>query len=254
MGQRLESAGTVIVEFEIIGIDILLFKEPGSDLVIGAGIGIGGVVVAAADMGIDEQVRGLAIDDGVVDAQVGLLDLLQAGLVGPEEVGGDRVHEHAPGAVIQLEPPAAGGIDLLDKCLIDSDEVCDQGFAVGIELLRDAPGERHGHLGQELSRRRDGKFGLDAVARQGIDKAEMLHERMLLRKGEFPGQEGVVNHGLLPVERKPGLGRGMTDPVEAPHEIKVPGLAAEFAIRNNLESQFFLLGDQVSDSRIFHFF
>ena len=46
----------------------------------------------------------------------------------------------------------------------------------------------------------------------------------------------------------------MTDPVEAPHEIKVPGLAAELSVCDDFEAQFFLLGNQVTDSRIFHFF
>ena len=61
---------------------------------------------------------------------------------------------------------------------------------------------------------------------------------MVLSQGQLADEEGIVNHGLLPVEGKAGLGGSVAHAVESPHEVQVPGLAAEFTVGDHLETKF----------------
>ena len=46
----------------------------------------------------------------------------------------------------------------------------------------------------------------------------------------------------------------MVDAVEAPHEIKVPGCAAELTIGDDVVTRRFLLGDEIADGVVLHGF
>ena len=143
-------------------------------------------------------------------------------------------------------------MDFPDKPAVCRSQILKQFLVVGIELTGVLQRERHHHLGQELSRGRDGKFGLHAFTRKRIDKAEVVYERMILTKGHLTRKESVVYHGLLPVEGKAGFGRDMPHTVKSPHKVKMPCLAAEFTVGNYLETKFLLFGYKVPDGIVFN--
>lgn len=65
---------------------------------------------------------------------------------------------------------------------------------------------------------------------------------------------GVVKHRGLALERSPVLVGCVADAVEAPHEIEVPGRAAELTIGDDVVTRRFLLGDEITDGVVLHGF
>ena len=63
---------------------------------------------------------------------------------------------------------------------------------------------------------------------------------------------GVVKHRGLALERKAGLGRCVADAVEAPHEIEVPGRAAELTIGDAAQTGCQFLFHQFGDAAVLH--
>ena len=72
-GERREIAGTVVVELEVVGVHVLLAEQLGRDRRVASGGKPGGVKVAAAHVGVDDQVVRLVGDHGVDDVEVLLL-------------------------------------------------------------------------------------------------------------------------------------------------------------------------------------
>ena len=72
-GERREIAGTVVVELEVVGVHVLLAEQFGRDRRVASGGKPGGVEVAAAHVGVDDQVVRLVGDHGVDDVEVLLL-------------------------------------------------------------------------------------------------------------------------------------------------------------------------------------
>ena len=254
MREGLETARTAVVEFEEIGVHVLLLEEHFGHLVIGSRVGVSGVVIAPADVGVDEHVGGFSFDGQVVDPEVHFLHGLKSCFIGPPHVNGGGIHQHSPGAVVQLEAPAAGIVNLLDELPVSGCHILDEFLIIGIETAGVFQRERHHHLGQELGRCRDGELGFSLGAGEFLDKAEMVDEGMLLPQRQLSGEESIVNHGLFVVERQAGLGGRVAYAVEAPHEVQVPGLAAEFSVGNHLETKRFLLGYEVAYGLVFNGF
>ncbi len=75
--ERLKAAGARRVELQIERIDILMCEQIRSDRVVAAFKSVGGVVVAAAHVRVDDQIVGLALDGGVVERHAQLAYLLQ---------------------------------------------------------------------------------------------------------------------------------------------------------------------------------
>lgn len=65
--QRRKASGALIVKFQIISIDIFLPEDQRCNLVISACAGPSGMEVAAADMGIDDQIIGFAFDGQIIN-------------------------------------------------------------------------------------------------------------------------------------------------------------------------------------------
>ena len=203
-------------------------------------------------MGVDEHIGRLAFQYHVINTEVHLLYFLQALFVGAPHVNGSRVHQHAPGAVVQLQAAAAGHIGVLDKLPIGLSHILNEFFIIGIVLPGVPQGKRHYHLGQELGRCGNGKLGFHAFAGQVLYKAEVFQERMASFVRQFADEIGVVHHGLLSVEGEAGFGGLVPHAVKAPHKVQVPGLATELSVGNNLEAQVHLLVYKIPDGFIFH--
>ena len=249
-----ETAGAVVVKLQIVGIHVFFLKEDLGNLVICAGVGIGRVVIAAANVRVDEHVGRFAGNNPIVDSEIHLLDLPQAALVHAPHIYGSGVYQHAPGAVVKLEPAASGGVYGLDKLLIGYDKIINEFLLFGVVFLCILLGKGHNHLRQELGRGGNGEFSLGVGTGQLVHKAEVVDERMRGAHGNLPGEECVVNHGRLSVERETGLGGGVVHAVKPPHEVQMPGLTAKLSVGDYLEAQFFLLGDEGCDGCIFHLF
>ena len=73
---------------------------------------------------------------------------------------------------------------------------------------------------------------------------------MLSGQSEFPIDIGVIDHRRFTVKWKSGLCRFMSDSVECPHKIKMPGCPSEFPIRKNRVAKLLQLPDQLRDGLI----
>ena len=105
--KRSEAAGPVRIIFEIVGVHMLALQEVVRNAVITAGRGVGGVEIASADMGVHGEIRGKAVNDCIVDIEVGFADSRDSVLVRVIECVAPRIDQHAPGAVSRLRQPAA---------------------------------------------------------------------------------------------------------------------------------------------------
>ena len=78
----------------------------------------------------------------------------------------------------------------------------------------------------------------------------MLDEGMLACERDLPRQIGVVDLGGLVVERQAVFGCGVADALECPHEVKMPGRTAEFAVGDEAQAGLFLLRDEIGDALV----
>ena len=113
LGKGRKAAGALIVKFQIIGVDIFFAEQDIDHRVISAAVGIGGVEVASADMGVDDHAFRCAGDDLIVQVFVPLLHGNETFLRGAVEDVAGLVRHHAPGAVIELHIAAACIVELL---------------------------------------------------------------------------------------------------------------------------------------------
>ena len=211
------------------------------------------MVVATADVRGDHEVLGLALDREVVEANAELGDLLDvdrahAGL--GDEV---RVAVDAPGAVVELNGAAAGGVEVCDDGAVGGSDVLDEGLVVGVDgaqALNLPVTAVEDDLGVGLDGGGDGLTRDLAVLLEGLHELEVLDERVVLA-GDLARDDGGVSGGLLVVEHIAGAARAALDTVQAPHEVEVPIAAAELAIGDDVETGGLLLGDEVADGLVF---
>ena len=70
--------------------------------------------------------------------------------------------------------------------------------------------------------------------------------------GDLAHKVRIVDLCRLVVERKAYLGRLVGDAVKGPHEVEMPGLAAELAVCDHAEACLLLLRDKVSYALVFY--
>ena len=78
MLERLKATGARRIELKVERVDILVRKQVRCNGIVTTLKGIGGVVVAAAHMRVDDKVIGLARDSGIVDATPSLAHLCRS--------------------------------------------------------------------------------------------------------------------------------------------------------------------------------
>ena len=219
-------------------------KQVRRDGVVAALKSVGGVVVAAAYMRVDNQIVGLALDGGIVERHAQLAYLLQV----------DRAHAgfgnkigiavDAPGAVIKLDVAAARGIQVSNHGAVCCGNGIDElfvGLVDGVQTLLLAIAAVECDFGERLDRRRNGLARDLALSLERLDKFEVLDERMILA-ANGTGYHGGVGGSLLIVEHVARARGAALNAVEAPHKIEVPVAAAELAIGNHLQAGSPLLG------------
>ena len=91
--------------------------------IIGAFAGIGGVIVAAANMRVDHKIFGRKVDNGIIDILEEDLINLQSLCIGIKEGRRRFVHEHPPSAIIQLKIAVARLVKLIDGLLIHCNDI-----------------------------------------------------------------------------------------------------------------------------------
>ena len=132
--------------------------------------------------GFDDQAVRLAGDGHVVQLQKLLLDRLQALFVGVKERARQRIDQHAPAAVIELEIAAAGRIDVGNELFVTGCDVLRQLPVVGIVLSGVLLRKRHDHLLDELGRCRDRELRNAVFILQHLDELEVLHKRVRIEQ------------------------------------------------------------------------
>ena len=147
----------------------------------------------------------------------------------------------------------AGGIQIGNDLLIALGDVLDQLFGKFIVFAGILESKGHDHLLQKLCWSRDGLLGDSIFVFQCVNEPEMLYKRMALYR-DLTGQIGVVDHRGFSVKRQSGQSLGMSDSMEAPHKIQMPGGSAEFAIRDYMISGGFLLGDKIQNTFVLYGF
>ena len=252
MGKRLEAAGARRVKLKVEGIDVLVGKQVRRHRVVAALKGVGGVVVAAADVSVDHEVCRLALQGGVVDGHAQPGDLLDvhrahAGLCHEVAVAVD-----APGAVVKLHVAATGGVEVGQHRAIGGGNVGDELLVGGVDraqALLLAVAAVQDDLGVGLGRRRDGLTGHLPLLFERLHKLEVFHKRVALAR-DLARDHGRVGGGLLVVELVTRARGATLDALEPPHEVQVPVAAAELAIGDDVQARRLLLGNQVADGLV----
>ena len=206
--------------------------------------------VSAADVGVDDQILRLSLDHQVVDFQEFLLQFFQSCIIGSKEHSCLRVHKAAPGTVIQLDVSAACRIEIRDDFSISGYQICNKFLIIRINLSGILNIHRHYQLLEKLGRCRDGLLCYGILILQCLHKFVMLHKWMMSHRN-LSGQEGIINLGCLIVKRQSFFGGAVTHTVESPHEIQVPGSAAELTVGDHMVTSFLLLLHQVGDGCVF---
>ena len=247
--QGRKTAGTLIVIFQEEGVDVL----PGEDVVrhgvIGAAGEIGGMIVAAADVGIDDHIFGLAFQRQVVDLQQLGLDLLQVDAQGFVALLRGVTHQGTPGAVIQLEIAAARVIELADHILIGLADIPDELRVVRIELPGGFEIGGDDHLLEGLGGGGNGVFCHGILILKLLQEGEILHKGMGFGP-DLSDQVGVIQHGQLIMEGYALSGGFVVHTIEAPHEVQVPEGPAELAVGDNVIAKLLLLCHHFGDFTI----
>ena len=180
--QRLKTAGTRVIELQIIGIDIFMRKQALCDRLIAAPAGPGGIVVAAANVGCNGEIIRFALKREVVDLQKLIHDVAHLFRLHAEHKRRGGVYANAPRAVIKLQVAAACVVELLDERPIDLCNVLKQLFAVRVDFIRRLRVHREDHLLVELCRRRNGLLCDGVFVLKRLHKPEVLHKRVRTRQ------------------------------------------------------------------------
>ena len=254
MRQRLEAARTRRVELQIERVHVFMGEQIRRHRVVAALERVGGVVVAAAHVGVDHEVFGRALDGGIVQRHAELAHLLDINGLHARfrhEIG---VAVNAPGAIIELDVAATCGIQIGDNLAIcRSDRVgklfVGRVYAAQAFLLAVAAIERH--FGKRLNGRGNGLARDMVVAGERLHELEMFDERVVLARNRARDHRGI-GRGFLIVELVALAARAALDALQAPHEVEMPVAATELAIGHNLQAGSLLLGDEVANGHIFN--
>ena len=249
----LEAAGSRGIKLQVEGIDVLVGKQVGRNGLVAALKGVGGVVVATADVRVYHKVGRLALKRRVVERYAQLGDLLyvhglHAGLGHKVAVAVD-----APRAVVKLDVSAAGGVEVGQYGAVGGRDVGDEllvGRIDGAQALYLPVAAVEDDLGVGLHGRRDGLAG-NLPLLKGLHKLEVLNKRVVLA-GDLASHDGRVRSGLLVVEEVTLARSATLDAVQSPHEVKVPVAAAELAVGDDVEARCLLLGHEVADGLVLH--
>ena len=210
------------------------------------------MVVATAHVGVDDEVVGKVFQRKIVDTQVAFGVGLQT------EVGVHlafpivAVHNHAPGAVVELHVAAAGGVQVENHLAVGCGNVVLQLAAVGIDTQRVERVVAAEKLGQQLGRSRQRLLGHNAFLFELLHELVVFDERMGVAADATCQPDGAFRR-LLAVEL---VAVGQLDvlySLEAPHEIQVPIGAAELTVGDRFQAMGLLLGYQVGDQLVFDF-
>ena len=202
--------------------------------------------VAAADVGVDDQIRRLALHSQIVGGEHLLFNGLQPLFIRVENQTGAGIHQHSPAAIVKLQVPASGGVYIGNDLAVADGQILCQLFGVGIVFSGIFHGKGHDHLLQELGGSGNGQLGNGIFILQRLDKLEMLHKGVIFH-AYLPGKIGVVQHGGFPVEGQTLFRAAVSYAAKAPHEIQMPGGPAEFTVRNDMIPGCLLLGYQSAD-------
>ena len=132
--ERSEATGTLIVIFQIEGINVFLGENIICNGVIRTAGKEGRVVVSAADVRVDHHVGRFCFQRQIVDFQKFGLYVVQIKTESTVTQFGSIAYDCAPGTVIELEVAASGFIKLTDHVLVSDTDVMDQFFVGRIEL------------------------------------------------------------------------------------------------------------------------
>ena len=210
------------------------------------------MVVAAADVRVDDEVVGASLDGQVVDRHELLGELLEVGAFDVGEfaallaAGG----KHAPGAVVELQVAASRRVEVADDRAVARGDGLDERLVRRVDLARALDVVGQDHLLEELGRCRDRLLGDGVLVLERVHELEVLDERMVLGR-ERAREPGVVDQGRFAVEADALVGLLMCDALKAPHEIEVPGRAAELAVGDDVIAGRLLLGDELADAVVF---
>lgn len=249
--QGFETARPLVVVLQIEGIDVLAGKDVGSHSIVGALGGIGGMVVATADVGVDDHVLGPVFEGKVVHAQVAFGLALERKAGGLHELPEVVVHDHAPGAVVKLNVVAAGGMQVAYHLAVGLGDVLLQLGQVGVHALGVERVVATEKLGQKLCRSWKGLPRHDTLLLELLYKLEVLHKRMILAADLSREAQRPLGR-LLAMELVAALQLDVLHAAESPHEIQVPVAAAELAIGNDLQAVSLLLGNEVGNQTVFY--
>ena len=111
-----------------------------------AGTGVGAVEVAAADVGVDNQIRRLALHSQIVGGEHLLFNGLQPLFIRVENQTGAGIHQHSPAAIVKLQVPASGGVHISNDLAVARRQILYQLFGVGVVFAGIFHGRRHDHL------------------------------------------------------------------------------------------------------------
>ena len=227
-------------------------KQIWSDGIVAAFKSVGGVVVAAAHVRVNDEVVGLALDGGVVERHAQLAHLLQVNRAHASLGHKVGIAIDAPGAVIKLDVAATRCVQVGDHRAISGCN-CVGKFLIGLIdsaqalLLAIAAVERN--LRERLDRRRNGLACNVALPLECLDKLKVLDEGVVLA-ADGAGHHGGVSRGLLVVEHIARTRGAAFNAVEPPHKIEMPVTATKLAIGNHLQTGGLLLVHQVANSLI----
>ena len=207
------------------------------------------MIVPAADVGVYGKIRRPSLESEVVDAKVLARFLLEGDAVPHSCLPVPVVHDHAPGAVVELDVPAACLVQVLQHRAIGCGEVLDELILIGVDRLCDRRVILAVELRKRLGRCRDRLLCHRVFVLELLHKQEVLHERVVLT-GDLPGAAGSAVGRLLPVEEIAMGELHMVNSLKPPHEIQMPVGSPELAVGNHVVPGFLLLFDQLRDQAV----
>ena len=224
--------------------------------IIGTFGGIAGMIIASAYVGIDSQPLRLAFDGKVVHLQI-----LQGFLFKGEAVAHlcfpvITIHNHSPGAIIELDSAATGCINLLEEGAISLGYVFNQLGGVRIELAGILGILATKQFRKKLCRSWNRLLCLEDIFALGIQLLKLLHKQEILDKrmilaGNLAGQLDRTLGCLLAMKLIAMLQFDMFHTIESPHKVEMPIAAAELAIGDIRQMMRLLLLDDLCYQTVF---
>ena len=158
------------------------------------------MIVAAADVGVHDQILRQILEGEVIDLQVALRLLLEGCAVAFTHLPvALLIHNHAPGAVIELNVPAARRVEVQVDSVIGRRKVAKQLLLVRIEF----PGNPRIVLTEELCeglrRSRQGLLCNRVLVLKLLYEEKILYNRMILA-ADFSRHAAGTVCGLLPLK------------------------------------------------------